>query len=75
MKIKFNQDVELQVIAGFDEEADEITEAFMETFRKGEVHEVDLVDEDGDISGSGRVSRAGTALCAGAPYDPQCPRP
>jgi len=46
MKIKFNQNVELQVIEGFDEEADEVTDACFETFLKNEVHEVDIVDED-----------------------------
>ena len=49
MKIRFNRDVELQVIEGFDEETDEVTDAFIEKFPKGEVHDVDIVDEEGDI--------------------------
>ena len=49
MKIKFNQDVELQVIEGFDDEADEVTDACMEMFRKDEVHDVDIVDEEDEI--------------------------
>lgn len=50
MKIRFNQDVELQVIEGFDEEADAVTDACFERFGDGEVHDVDLLDfvEDGN---------------------------
>ena len=47
MKIKFNQDVETEIVVGFDEATEEVqTES--ETFKAGEVHDVDVCDVKGD---------------------------
>jgi hypothetical protein len=46
MKIKFNRDVELETIYGFDDETDTITESYFERFNKGEEIEMDGVVND-----------------------------
>lgn len=50
MKIKFTQDVELEVIEGFDEETEQITDSCFEKFRKGEEIELDIIDDNDDRS-------------------------
>jgi hypothetical protein len=45
--IKFKQDTTLQVIEGYDEEADNIVEEFEETFKKGESVDADIISDDG----------------------------
>jgi len=46
--IKFKQDTTLQIIEGYDEEADNIVEEFEETFKKGELVDADIVSDDDD---------------------------
>ena len=46
MKIRFNRDVELQIIETFDDALDEVTSACFETFKAGEVHDVEIMDWD-----------------------------
>jgi len=49
MKIKFKTDIELEVVESYDE-ANDHAETSNETFKAGEVHEVDLLDSAGDMS-------------------------
>ena len=44
--IKFKQDTTLQVVEGYDEENDNITEEVEETFKKGELVSADIVSDD-----------------------------
>jgi hypothetical protein len=46
--IKFKQDTTLQVIEGYDEENDNITEEVEETFKDGELVDADIVSDDDD---------------------------
>jgi len=46
--IKFKQDTTLQVIEGYDEENDNITEEVEETFKEGELVDADIVSDDDD---------------------------
>ena len=42
--IKFNQDTELTVVSGFDEELDNITDETVETFKAGELINAEIMD-------------------------------
>ena len=42
--IRFKQDTTLQVVSGFDEATDNITEESEETFKKGKPVDADIVD-------------------------------
>lgn len=44
--IKFKQDTTLQVIEGYDEENDNITEESENTFKKGELIDADIYNDD-----------------------------
>lgn len=44
--IKFNTNVELEVIENFDEKNDRILDSSMEVFRAGQVVDADLLNED-----------------------------
>ena len=46
MKIRFHKDTTLYLISGYDEETDTVTESGQETFKAGEVHEVDIVNDN-----------------------------
>jgi len=46
--IKFKIDTTLQVITEFDEKTDNITEECEEYFKKGELVDADIYEEDGD---------------------------
>ena len=46
--ITFNQDTELTIVEGFDEETDNITSESVETFKKGEPVDADIVSENGE---------------------------
>ena len=46
--IKFKQDTTLQVVEGYDEENDNITEEVEETFKEGELVDADIVSDDDD---------------------------
>jgi hypothetical protein len=45
--IKFKQDTTLQVIEGYDEATDNITEDVEETFKGGEKVDADIFNDDG----------------------------
>jgi len=47
MKIKFLKDSEVEIVVDFDEETEEATTE-NETFLRGEVHDVDLLNERDD---------------------------
>lgn len=45
--IKFKQDTTLQVVEGYDEATDNITEDVEETFKSGEKVDADIFNDDG----------------------------
>ena len=59
--IKFHKNTELTIVEGFDEETDNITDESVETFKKDELVDADIVSKDGEyvdlqFGGSGGVA-------------------
>jgi len=65
--IKFKEDTELNVVTGFDEETDNITEDGMEIFRAGEPVDAEITSEDGEYVdlqfGDGSVANGVQCSC------------
>lgn len=48
MKLKFKEDAELNIVTSYDEETDNIEEEINEIFKKDEIIDVDVIDDDSE---------------------------
>jgi hypothetical protein len=60
--ITFKNDIQLTIVTGFDEKADNITDEQTETFKAGEPVDAEIVSEDGDYVDLQFASEGGVAF-------------
>lgn len=67
--LRFRTKTTLNVVEGFDEKSDTVTEQCDETFKAGEVVDADVYYEEGDSSGTVDIQFADGSIAQGVPRD------